>query len=93
LNIVISSAGSAAPIELDLKALYRNEHSVVGCNSVGHTADEMAEFLDAITPHLESGELKAPDTSRYTEVSLEKVAEVYQELLKGNRTKYVIVKS
>jgi hypothetical protein len=39
----------------------------------------------------ESGELKAPDISRYTEVKLEEVGAAYEELSSGTRKKFVIV--
>lgn len=68
------------------------EHSLIGCNSVDHSQEEMASWLRIINPLLDAGELQAPDVSRYTEVSLSGAADAYADLKKGSRTKYIIVK-
>jgi hypothetical protein len=67
------------------------EHSVVGCNSVAHDGQEMAALLQKMKALFESGELKAPDISRYTEVKLEDGFTAYEELASGTRKKFVIV--
>jgi hypothetical protein len=51
----------------------------------------MAALLQKMKAPFESGELKAPDMSRYTEVKLEDVVTAYEELSSGSRKKFVIV--
>ncbi|KAF2100583.1 GroES-like protein [Rhizodiscina lignyota] len=87
-----SASGSKTTAQsIDFKDLYRLEHSIVGCNSVEHSASEMAAWLQKMGPRFEAGELKAPDVSRYTEAKLEDGVKAYEELGKGSRNKYVIV--
>jgi hypothetical protein len=51
----------------------------------------MAALLQKMKPLFESGELKAPDVSRYTEVKLEQVVAAYEEMGHGSRKKFLIV--
>jgi hypothetical protein len=51
----------------------------------------MATSLQKMKPLFESGELKAPDVSRYTEVKLEQVVAAYEEMGHGSRKKFLIV--
>lgn len=92
ISVRSSSSSGSTTIDVDLKALYRMEHSLVGCNSVDHSQEEMASWLRVLTPLLESGELKAPDVSRYKEVLLENAVDAYTDLKKGGRNKYIIVR-
>ena len=86
-----SSGKTTTTFEVDFKQLYRLEHSIVGCNSLEHSAHEMAELLQKLKPLFESGELKAIDISRYTEVKLEEAVTAYDEMKHGTRKKFVIV--
>jgi len=86
-----SSGRTTTAVEIDFKQLYRLEHSIVGCNSVEHSGHEMAALLQKMKPLFESGELKAPDISRYTEVKLEQVVAAYEEMEQGSRKKFLIV--
>jgi hypothetical protein len=83
--------GPDSTIDIDLKALYRNEHCIIGCNSVAHSQEVMASWLRVMNPLLESGELKAPDASHYTEVSLGEAANVYVDFMTRSQKKYLIV--
>ena len=76
---------------MDFKQLYRLEHSIVGCNSVDHSGRETATLLQEMKAPFESGELKAPEISRYTEVKLEEVVAAYEEMGHGTKKKFVIV--
>jgi hypothetical protein len=40
-----------------MKQLYRKEQSIVGCNSVSYTSEEMATILRTLTPEFEKGTL------------------------------------
>ena len=73
-----------------MKQLYRNEHSVVGCNSVEHSAHEMAERLEKMKDLFESEELNAPDVAKFTEVKLVDAVRAYNEMANGSRKKFII---
>jgi len=51
----------------------------------------MAAWLQKMKAPFESGELKAPDISRYTEVKLEEVVTAYEEMEHRTKKKFVIV--
>jgi hypothetical protein len=51
----------------------------------------MAAHLQEMKPLFESGELKAPDLSKYTQVKLADAVMAYHEMERGSRNKYVIV--
>jgi hypothetical protein len=87
----VISTGAVSNITVDLKALYRSEHILIGCNSTAHPQEDMAASLKVMKPLLESGELHAPDTSAYTRISLSDAAETYAQLMKGTRKRYVIL--
>jgi hypothetical protein len=78
-------------VNVDFKQLYRLEHSIVGCNSVEHSAHHMAEWLQKMKTPFESGQLKAPNVANYVEVKLEDVVAAYDELANGSHKKFVIV--
>jgi NADPH:quinone reductase-like Zn-dependent oxidoreductase len=77
-------------LDLDVMTLYQKEQTIIGCNSTTHPQEKMANFLKSLNPLLESGELKAPGLSKYTEITLERAAEAYTSLINGSRTKYLI---
>lgn len=86
-----SSGSTTTSAQVDFKDLYRLEHSIVGCNSVEHSSEEMAGYFKQMAPSLVSGDLKAPDVSRYTEIKLEDLVKAYEEMGKGSRSKYIVV--
>ena len=88
-----SSGHTTTNVEVDFKQLYRLEHSIVGCNSVEHSARDMAAWLQKMKEPFESGQLKAPDLSRFTEVKLENVVNAYEEMGRHSPKKFVIVNS
>jgi hypothetical protein len=51
----------------------------------------MAAHLQKMKVPFESGELKAPDISKYTEITLEDAVKAYEEMGHGTRKKFVIV--
>ena len=88
-----SSGQTTTSVDVDFKQLYRLEHSIVGCNSVEHSGEEMAGWLRKMKAPFETGELKAPDVSRYTDVKLEDVANAYEEMGHGTKKKFVVINS
>lgn len=86
-----SSGRTTTAVDVDFKQLYRLEHSIIGCNSVEHSAHEMAAYLQKMKASFESGELRAADMSGYTEVKLEELVAAYEEMRHGTKKKFVIV--
>jgi len=87
LSMISVGKSSSSEMAVDMKMLYRTEHSVIGCNSVAHKAEEMAKWLAEMTPMFERGELKAVDEKEVTVVSLDESLKVFGGLTKG---KFVI---
>lgn len=92
-RIVITTGPSrgANLMSINLKDLYRLEHSLVGCNSVAQDPREMAAWLKELSTLFDAGELQAPDVSGYESITLDKAAEAYEELSKGKHKKFMIV--
>ena len=63
LGVISVGQSASSMMPVDVKMLYRAEHSIVGCNSVVHSAEDMARELAEMAPMFESGELQAPDES------------------------------
>jgi NADPH2:quinone reductase len=54
----------------DMKNLYRREASIIGCNSLKYTVDEMGDVLRKLAPSFESGALKTEQDERLIKVGL-----------------------
>lgn len=94
LTIITTGAShSATNMSVDLKDLYRGERSIVGCNSVEHSAAFMAGLFRTMNPLFEAGALTPPDLSRWDQIRLSDAGKAYEELSKGSRKKFVIIES
>lgn len=90
--VIISVAGGESTGNIDFKEFYRHQRRIIGCNSVMHSQEETAGYLRLMKGPLESGELKAPSLSKWTQIKLDEAAtEVYKELIEGSRKKIVLV--
>ena len=58
--VVIVAPGEGAQ-NVPIRELYRREASIVGVNSLLYSAAECAHLLRELTPHFESGVLRAPE--------------------------------
>lgn len=90
--ISVGASHGKTEIDIDLKALYRSEHSVVGCNSFEHSLSETAAWMTEFAKGFESGALTPPksDGSRITRIGLDGVADAYKQLDDGSRQLFVI---
>ena len=86
--IVIYSPGSGRQ-EISSRDLYRREASIVGVNSLLHSARDCAAMLAGLSPHFESGRLKPP--SGIERWPLSRALDAYGELHRGRKGKLVIV--
>ena len=66
----IAARANHTELTFDMKQLYRNEQSIVGCNSVNYTAKEMGECLQSIVPEFEKGTLTACADDKLVKVNL-----------------------
>ena len=57
LSFISASRSGTTELTFDMKQLYRKEQSIVGCNSVSYTSEEMATILRTLTPEFEKGTL------------------------------------
>ena len=57
--VMVSPGQGTEPVPV--RDLYRREASIVGVNSLLHSAVECGELLRRLTPHFESGALRAPE--------------------------------
>lgn len=88
-----SSRGSTLEtVDVDFKALYREEHCIIGCNSFGHSVEETAVWLGKIAKGFESGQLTPPvaDGPRITKIGFEGVKDAYEALANGSKQVYLI---
>ena len=60
-RVVVMVSPGAGMEPVPLRDLYRREASIVGVNSLLYPAAECAELLSRLTPHFESGALRAPE--------------------------------
>lgn len=70
-------------VTLNLRDLYRANHSIVGCNSVGVSAAEMAQSLAEMTTWFEDGQLTAPDETSFTKVDIADLKAAYEDQASG----------
>ncbi|MFK0281257.1 zinc-binding alcohol dehydrogenase family protein [Streptomyces sp. NPDC090499] len=65
-RLVVISAVSSPTVEIDLLALYRNEHRILGCNSAHFDVTECGTRLQRLAPFFDSGQFRPlPVADRY----------------------------
>jgi NADPH2:quinone reductase len=75
----------------DMKNLYRREASIIGCNSLKYTIDEMGDVLRKLAPSFESGALKTEQDERLIKVGLGNDAlDAYAKIKSRAGGKYII---
>lgn len=79
-----------AEFSFNMKAVYRAEKEIIGCNTLNYTMKEMADMLQLMVPGFASGEYKPLD-SNITEIKLgEEALAAYKEVMAEKGRKYVI---
>lgn len=76
---------------INLKNFYRQEMSLVGCNSLSYSAEEMAKEMTAMSSEFEKGTLVPADEKIWTKIGLDQAVEAYEEARHKGAAKYVIV--
>jgi threonine dehydrogenase-like Zn-dependent dehydrogenase len=81
-----------ADFSFNMKALYRSEKEIIGCDSLSHTAKQMADILRELSPGFaKGGPYQGFSASRIVEVNLtEETLESYRTARTGGDSKYVI---
>jgi len=74
-----------------MRDLYRAEHSIVGCNSLQYSAEEIGANLSELVEGFESGQYEAVSEENIQTISLEKAIEAYEAVRRKDGRKYVIV--
>lgn len=89
-RLVFIALHGASSLEIEMRDFYRQEKSLIGCNSLSYSAQEMAKEMSIMTTMFESGKLKIPANDVWTVVSLGNAVEVYQHAEQKQSSKYVI---
>lgn len=89
-RIAIIASHGAKNLEIEMRDFYRQEKSLIGCNSLSYSAKEMSSELATISTMFESERLKVPNIDAWTVVDLKQAVEVYQNAEQQQSSKYVI---
>ena len=88
LSFISVGRSTTSEMQIDMETLYRLEHVIIGCNSVGHDAEEMARWLSEMAPMFERGDLKAISEKELIHIRIEDFAKAFDGSTKG---KFVIM--
>jgi NADPH:quinone reductase-like Zn-dependent oxidoreductase len=90
LSYISAPKTYSAKFSFDMKAVYRAEKEIIGCNSLNYTMKETADILRLLAPGFASGEYQ-PIDRKITEIKLgEEALIAYKEVMTGEGQKYVI---
>lgn len=79
-----------AQFSFDMKAVYRAEKEIIGCNTLNYSMKEIADMLRILAPGFASGEYR-PLEGEIVEVKLgQQALDAYKEARAGKSQKYVI---
>ena len=73
-----------------MRTLYRKEHSIVGCNTLKYSIEEMARIMTELAPMFEQGLLTMPPDEELTKLRFENTVEAYDQLRARKGNKYVL---
>jgi NADPH:quinone reductase len=91
LAYISAPRSGSTEFTFDALALYRQEKSIIGCNSVlAELADTAAE-LRSMTSRFESGQLQTNSEEKFEIFSLNEALDAYESMRKGSKKKIVIV--
>ncbi|SCV04280.1 LAME_0H17194g1_1 [Lachancea meyersii CBS 8951] len=88
-RIAIIAAHGEANLDVNMKDFYRQEKTLIGCNSLSYSVQSMAQEMADLTAEFENGRLAPPREELWSAVSLEEAVDIYKE---GKRSagKFVI---
>lgn len=87
LVFIAAPRSGSTDFTFDMKSLYRQEQSIVGCNSLSYSLEDMAAELRAIALLFQSGQLVPTAEEELIQVDLESAIDVYKA---SSRGKYII---
>ena len=90
LAYVAAPRTGSTSFSFDMKALYRAEHSLVGCNSLQYTAEDTGTILRELTEGFENGSYKVTAEEALHLVSIDEAAEAYRAVHKKDGRKFII---
>jgi NADPH:quinone reductase-like Zn-dependent oxidoreductase len=82
LSIITAPRQGSTMLPVDIKALYRRQVELVGCNTAAVSQEEMAKLTRELTSGFESGKLKAPEESTMTLIGIDQAADAYSGKVK-----------
>lgn len=91
LSYISAPRTGSTELTFDMKALYREEKSIVGSNSVLTPSKDTAAELRLMTPEFESGKLHVEKEEDLVLVGIKDAVEAYGNLKNAHGKKYVIV--
>ena len=91
LSYIAAPRKGSTEFTFNLQEVYREQKSVVGCNSVAEEQVQTATHLGDMTSAFESGELEAEKEENLRLISIKDAAETYTEVMSNDKKKRVIV--
>lgn len=90
LSMISAPRTGSTELSVDIRSLYRNEQSLVGCNSLSYSPAEMAQQLRSLIPLFEDGRLEASEEGKLTLIGLEDAVAAYDRIKRKLGGKLVI---
>ena len=91
LAFIAAPRSGPTDMAFDMTGFYRQEKSVIGCNTLLYSVEEFAELMKDLTPSFEKGNLKPAAETEWTQVKLENGVEAYEKAKQRGAGKFVIV--
>ena len=91
LAFIAAPRTGASDLQIGMLDFYREEKTVVGCNTLHYSAEECAVLLRDMTMGFERVNLKAAEVGEWTEVRLEDGVVVYKKAQQRGAGKFVFV--
>lgn len=91
LSFIAAPKSGDTGMKIDMQSFYRQEKSLVGCNTLKYSVEEFAEEMKELTARFEEGSLEGARAGVWTEVKLEDGVEAYEKASLPRAAKFVIV--
>ncbi|TAQ85182.1 hypothetical protein B7494_g6479 [Chlorociboria aeruginascens] len=78
-------------LAIEMTGFYREEKTLVGCNTLKYSVEEFAEVMGELTEGFESSALKGAEEGDWTKVKLSDAVEAYEKAGQRGSGKFVIV--
>ena len=87
-SFISAPKSGSTEMNVDVKAVYRNELSIVGSNSLEHELEELAQDMDTMADLFEAGSLTAPKMDQLNVLAIEQGVEAYSDGAKKHVIKF-----